>query len=59
MKKWIVQRYDGPTVGWFTVSPEFKTRDEANLFCGRNMKISEALYAVSLGPMPVAPKGDQ
>jgi hypothetical protein len=52
MNMWIVQRYDGPTVGWYTISPEYATRYEAHVFLGSIKQTPGALYAVSHGGMP-------
>lgn len=52
MTKWIVQRYDGPAVGWFTISDEYKTRNEAHKFLSSIKQTPGALYAVTCGGMP-------
>lgn len=43
---WVVQRYDGPAVGWYTVSEEFDTRIAAHLHLGKIDQTPGALYAV-------------
>ncbi len=49
---WIVQRYDGPVVGWFTISPEYTSRNEAHIFLSALKQTPGALYAVTCGGMP-------